>query len=95
MPGPGGRAEPARRTELGGVEQQDRVLGVADDVGDLVGPRRRLTRVQHRAGQRDGEVELEVAVVVARERRHPVARPYAQRRRARPASRRTRASYSR
>ena len=58
----------------GGVEEQRRVLGVVGDVGDLLGEQPRIDGVADRADAGDGEVELEVAVAVPGQRRHPVAR---------------------
>ena len=55
------------------VDEERAVGGVVDDVGQLVGVQARVERVHHRAAQRHGEVELQVAVLVPAERRDAVA----------------------
>jgi hypothetical protein len=47
---------------------------VVGDIGDLLGKQARVDGVADGADAGDGEVELEVAVAVPGERRHPVAR---------------------
>lgn len=54
------------------IDEDHRVVGVVHDVRDLVGLQPQIDGVQHRAGQRDGQVELQVAVVVPRDRPDPV-----------------------
>jgi hypothetical protein len=51
------------------VDEDDPVLGVVDDVGDLLREQADVQRVQHRSHARHREVQLEVALVVPRERR--------------------------
>jgi hypothetical protein len=60
------------------VDEDDPVLGVVDDVLDLLREQPDVDRVQHRAEARDGEVELEVALGVPAEGRDPVPRSDAQ-----------------
>ena len=60
------------------VDEDDAVLCVIDDVGDLLGEEPQVERVQDRAHSRNGEVRLLVRLVVPREGRHTVARTYAQ-----------------
>ncbi len=55
------------------VGEQIAVLGVVDDVGDLVREQARVDRVADGADARDAVVELEVPVIVPGERRDPVA----------------------
>ncbi len=55
------------------VGEQIAVLGVIDDVGDLVREQAGVDRVADRPDARDAVVELEVPVVVPGERRDPVA----------------------
>ena len=50
------------------VEEDDLVLGVVDDVGELLGEQPQVECVRHPAGARRGEVELEVACGVPGER---------------------------
>ena len=57
----------------GQVEEQRGVLGVVGDVGDLLGEQARVDGVADRADAGDGVVELEMAVAVPGQRRHPVA----------------------
>jgi hypothetical protein len=52
------------------VGEDHLVAGVVDDVAQLVGEQADVQRVQHTAGARRGEVELEVAGRVPRERGH-------------------------
>ena len=47
--------------------------GVVDDVGELVGEKPYVQGVQHGPHRGDGEVGLEVLLVIEAERRHPVA----------------------
>ena len=49
------------------------VLGVVDDVGELVGVEAEVERVEHAAHERDGEVGLEVRAVIPAERGDAVA----------------------
>ena len=56
------------------IEEQRRVLGVVGDVGDLLGEEARVDGVADGADAGDGIVELEVAVAVPGQGRHPVAR---------------------
>ena len=55
------------------VGEQIAVLGVIDDVGDLVREQARVDRVADRADARDAVVELEMAMVVPGKGRDPVA----------------------
>ena len=56
------------------VDEQHRVAGIGDDVLELVVVQPDVDHVQHRTGQRYGEVELDVPAGVVGERRHPVPR---------------------
>ena len=53
------------------VDEDHLVLGVVDDVGELLGEQPDVERVQHPPGARRGEVQLEVAGGVPAERGHP------------------------
>ena len=53
------------------VDEDDLVLGVVDDVGELLGEQPDVERVQHAAGARRREVQLEVARRVPAERGDP------------------------
>ena len=55
------------------VHHHHLVLGVARDVGQLIGMEAEVERVEHRAHERDGEIGLEVAVVVPAESGDAVA----------------------
>ncbi len=57
------------------IDDQDLVLGVVDDVGDVLGRQPEIDGVEHGAHQRRREVHLQVAVRVPRQCAHPVARP--------------------
>ena len=50
-----------------GVDDDAAVLGVVDDVGQLLGREPDVERVQHRSHGGDGEIRLEVALVVPAE----------------------------
>jgi membrane protein DedA with SNARE-associated domain len=56
--------------EQGPVDEDDLVLGVVHDVGDLLGEQADVERVQHPAAARGGEVQLEVVGRVPGERGH-------------------------
>jgi hypothetical protein len=53
------------------VDEDDLVLGVVGDVGQLLGEEPHVQRVQHPAGAGCGEVQLQVAGGVPGERGHP------------------------
>ena len=55
------------------VDDHDLVLGVVDDVRELLGEQPDVQRVQHRAEARDREVRLEVLLRVPAERADAVA----------------------
>jgi hypothetical protein len=55
------------------VDDDDLVAGVVDDVLELLGEQPQVQRVHHRAHGRDGEVGLEVLLVVPHERADAVA----------------------
>ena len=57
----------------GQVAKQRAVLGVVDDVGDLLGEQPRVDGVANSAHRRDAEIKLQVPVVVPRDRRDAVA----------------------
>ena len=81
--------------DQGVVDDDDLVLGVVGDVGQLLGEQPDVQRVQHRAHRGDGEVGLEVLGVVPLEGADPLVAGDAQRRAARwragrPAGRRRR-----
>ena len=61
-----------------GVDDDAAVLGVVDDVGQLLGREPDVEGVQHRAHGGNGEVRLEVALVVPAERADAVPRLDAQ-----------------
>ncbi len=60
------------------VDEDDAVLGVVDDVGELLGEQADVERVQHRTDARHRHVQLEVALVVPRERANAIALSHAQ-----------------
>ena len=60
------------------VDEDHRVLGVVRDERDLFGEEADVQGVEHRAHAGDGEVELEMAVVVPREGGDAVAGPHAE-----------------
>ena len=62
----------AKRRDQRSVDDDDRVLGVVDDEGQLFGEEPDVERVQDGAHARDGEVGLHVRLVVPHERRHAV-----------------------
>ena len=62
------------------------ILGVVDDVGDLVGEQARIDGVTDRADAGDAVVQLEMAVVVPGERRDALALADAESSRSAPAS---------
>ncbi len=55
------------------VDEQDLVLGVVGDVGDMLGCEPRIEGVQHRADAGNAEIELEMAVGVPGDGADPVA----------------------
>ena len=65
--------DPAQHREQGGVDEQRRVLRLPDDEGELVGEDAGVERVEDASRAGDAVVELQVAVVVPAQRRHPVA----------------------
>ena len=58
----------------GGVEEEELVLGVIDDVDQLLGREPRVDRVAHGPDAGDRVIELEMAVAVPGEGRDPVAK---------------------
>ena len=62
------------------IEEQELILGVVDDVRDLLGIEARIDRVQHRSAARHAVVELHVAVAVPRERGNALAGLHRERR---------------
>ena len=62
-----------------GVEQHHLVVGVVDDVGQLLGVQARVAGVHDHAAARHGVVRLQVAVVVPGQRPHHAAGAQAQR----------------
>ena len=60
------------------IEEHDLVVGVVDDVDELVVEEPRIDRVDDRAHPRDGIVELEMPIAVPRQRADPVARLHPQ-----------------
>jgi len=56
------------------VDEQQPVLGVVDDVDDLLGKQPRVDGVTHRAHPRDAVIELEVAIAVPGQGADAVAR---------------------
>ena len=74
------RLEPGRQLlgerQGGGVDEQPGILGVIDDVDELIGVEARVHRMHHGARARDAVEELEVAVRVPAERADPVARAH-------------------
>ena len=57
----------------GDIEEQNPILGVVDDVGDLLGEQSRVDGVHDGTGPGYTKIERQVAVAVPRERRNPVA----------------------
>ena len=64
------RQQRREQAEQRAVDEDHLVVGVVDDVGELLGEQPDVQRVQHAPGARRGEVQLEVAGRVPRERRH-------------------------
>ena len=65
------RHQRGQQADQGPVDEDDLVLGVVDDVGDLLGEQADVERVQHPGRARGGEVQLEVAGRVPGEGGHP------------------------
>ena len=57
----------------------DPVLGVVDDVGEVVVVQAQVQRVEHGADRRNREIRLEVLLARPSQRRDAVARPDAER----------------
>ena len=55
-----------------GVDDDDLVLAVVNDVGQLLGEEPDVQRVEHRPHRGDGQIGLQVLLVVPGERPHPV-----------------------
>ena len=55
------------------IDEDHLVLGVVDDVGELLLEQADVERVQDRADTGDREIQLEMALVVPRERPHAIA----------------------
>ena len=66
------RQHPRQQRHQRVVDDDDLVLGVVGDVHQLLGEEPDVERVQHGLHRRDGEVALEVLLVVPLERRDPV-----------------------
>jgi hypothetical protein len=64
--------ELGQRLDERAVDEDDAVAGVVDDVDDLLGEQADVQRVQDGAVGGDREVQLEVALRVPAEGRHPV-----------------------
>ena len=64
------RQQRREQTEQRAVDEDHLVVGVVDDVGELLGEQSDVQRVQDAPGARRGEVQLEVAGGVPPERRH-------------------------
>ena len=62
------RQQRRQQREQRAVDEDHLVVGVVDDVGQLFGEQPDVEGVQHPAGARRGEVQLQVAVGVPRER---------------------------
>ena len=56
------------------IDEDHLVVGMVDDVGQLLGEQADVQRVQHTTGARRGEVQLEVPRRVPRERRDTAVR---------------------
>jgi hypothetical protein len=72
------RGEALEQRDEGAVDDDDAVLGVPGDVGELVGVKPEVEGVEHRPHGRDGEVRLEVLLVVPAQRRDAVPGPDAE-----------------
>ena len=70
--------QPLDQRDEGEVDEQDTVLGMVDDVGDLPVEEPRVDGVDHGTHAGDGEVELVVAVAVPGQGADAIARGYAQ-----------------
>jgi flavin-binding protein dodecin len=70
--------ELGQRLDERAVDEDHAVARVVDDVDDLLGEQADVQRVQDGAVGRHREVELEVALRVPREGRHPVAALHAE-----------------
>ncbi len=60
------------------IDEHHLIVGVIDDVGELIAGQAQVQRMQHRAHARHGEVQLQVARIVPRKRRHAIAAPHAE-----------------
>ena len=65
------RQQRRQQAEQRAVDEDHLVVGVVDDVRQLLGEQPDVQRVQHTPGARRGEVQLEVAGGVPGERGHP------------------------
>ncbi len=59
------------------IDENGRILAVVQDVGDVLISQAQVDRVQHGAGARQREVQLEMAVGVPGQRGHPVTGAHA------------------
>jgi hypothetical protein len=73
------RRELLERRELIRIDEDHAVVGVPDDVREILEREPDVQRVEHAPGARHGEVALEVPVVVPRERRDPLPAIHAER----------------
>jgi hypothetical protein len=64
---------PGQERDDRGVDEDDPVLGVVGDVGQLLGEQPQVQRVEDGAHRRDGHVGLQVLLVVPGEGADPVA----------------------
>ena len=72
------RSEPFDERRERQVEEAMAILGMIDDVSELVGKQARIDGVDHRARAGHRVIELEVAIAVPRERADAIARLHAQ-----------------
>ena len=72
-------AMPLDQLEEGQVEEHVLVLGMIDDVADLLGEQARIDGVTHGAAARGGVVDLEMAEAVPGQRADAIRRPHPER----------------
>jgi hypothetical protein len=72
------RRDRLHQRQEGRIEAQVLVLGMVDDVRQLLGMQARIDRVQHRAGTGDRVIRFHVAVAVPGQRGHALAHRHAE-----------------
>ena len=67
------RANPREQRRERGVDDQHAIAGVIDDIRQFVGRKPQVERVQHRAGERRGEIGFEMLRMAPAQRCHAIA----------------------